>query len=155
MSTIPATSTLVDAIRERQSRIDELRRELAQLEAEMREARLLFRGQGRIPRAPRHGPKPRSRHGFTNGRRAKPIQPNSSVDWTERILRAAGEPLHLDTIIARVKKAGGPIIKKATLASNLSRYVTHGDTFTRPAPNTFALVDADMPADERPDSDAA
>lgn len=35
----------------------------------------------------------------------------------------------------------GRTLSKATLVSNLSRYVKAGDTFKRTAANTFALID--------------
>jgi hypothetical protein len=74
-----------------------------------------------------------------------------SVDWALRILREIQTPLPAEALIDLIAKRGGPEIKKPTLVSNLSRYVQHGDTFTRPAPNTYGLVefaDQDILLDE-------
>lgn len=138
---------LVDAIREKQGRLSALKAEIAQLETELREASALLAGGAVRVAAP---PRPKlSRHGFTNGKRSKPIQSGSSVDWAKRLLQEAGRPMHIDTIIETVSQRGGPTIKKPTLVSNLSRYVRHGDTFIRTAESTYGLVGRDKPVDEQ------
>lgn len=133
--------SLVDVVREKQQRLSELRAEIAQLENELREVRSLL--SGRI--APPAPPKAKSRHGFTGGKRAKPIQPGSSVDWTQRVLSEADGPVHINDIIKIVRESGGPAIKKPTLVSNLSRYVKHRDTFIRTAESTYGLLGRDRP----------
>lgn len=142
--------SLIDAIREKQARIAALRDEIALLEAELREASALLADPGPIrlvgrvslPDVPSQGhrPKPKSRHGFTNGVRKKPIQEGSSVDWTRRVLERVGMPMTVDEIIANIESAGGPSVKKPTLVSNLSRYVTHNDTFFRAGQSTYGLI---------------
>ena len=82
------------------------------------------------------------------GKRSRPIQNNSSVDWTLRTLRANGRPMRTDDILRAIVAQGGPMIQKSTLVSNLSRYVKHHDTFDRPAPDTYGLVEWDRSADE-------
>jgi hypothetical protein len=141
--------SLIDAIKEKQARIASLRDEIALLQAELHEARALLadanpiRVVGRvapIPKAVVAQPKPKSRHGFTNGVRKKPIQEGSSVDWTRLVLEKVGEPMTVDEIIANIEALGGPAVKKPTLVSNLSRYVTHNDTFFRAGQSTYGLI---------------
>ncbi len=138
--------TLVEVIREKQGRLGALRDEIAQLEAELREAKGLLSGHVSLAASPRQT-KAKSRHGFTNGKRRKPIQTGSSVDWAQRVLNGDGGPLHIDRLITRILQAGGPDVKKPTLVSNLSRYIKHGDTFIRTAESTYGLLGRDKPAD--------
>jgi hypothetical protein len=62
------------------------------------------------------------------------------VWWTQIVLDAAEAPLHIDEILRQVNENSDEKVLKNTLVSNLSRYVKHGDTFTRPAPSTFGLT---------------
>ena len=135
----------LDVLREKQARASRLRAELEALEAELRDAKAIL--SGKVDATTDITIRPKSRHGFTGGKRAKPIQKDSSVWWTRRVLKTERTPLHLDHIITRIEALGGPKVAKATLASNLSRYVTHGDTFTRTGPNVFGLIDYDQPED--------
>lgn len=129
----------LEVLRKKQQRVHDLRAELATLEAELRDAKAIL--AGRIDPIPSsQGPKPKSRHGFTGGKRAKPIQKGSSVWWTQIVLDAAEAPLHIDEILRQVNENSDEKVLKNTLVSNLSRYVKHGDTFTRPAPSTFGLT---------------
>ena len=47
----------------------------------------------------------------------------------------------IESVVWTVGRTGDEAVKKATLVSNLSRYVRYGDTFNRPAPNVFGLID--------------
>lgn len=55
-------------------------------------------------------------------------------------IRAAGKPLHILEIL---KAMGRPTDKKnrISLSGNLAAYVRRGEVFTRPAPNTFGLIE--------------
>ena len=55
----------------------------------------------------------------------------------------AGKPMHIDQLIERIDQESGLSFQRATVVSNLSRYVKHHDTFTRPAPNTYGLIEFD------------
>ena len=65
--------------------------------------------------------------------------PPSARSLTERVLREAGTPLHIDEIISRIE-AAGHTVAKGTLVSMLASYVAKNHTFTRTAPSTFALI---------------
>lgn len=139
----------VTTLREQQQRAENLRRdltlmdaqraekaaELAAIENRLREAFGILSGEAVTPT------KPKSRHGFIGGKRARPIQHGSSVWWSAKALYLIGKPLHIKKLIDRIKQESGETFKQATLVSNLTRYVRYGDTFNRPAPNTFGLID--------------
>lgn len=128
-------------IRARLAEVPALREELAQIEGQMNAARNIL-GISESARPP----KPKSRHGFTNGKRGRSIQQGSSVWWAIKVLQMAGRPLHIRDILTRIALESGLEFKEATVVSNLSRYVTHGDTFNRPFPNVFGLIN--FPEDE-------
>lgn len=69
----------------------------------------------------------------------KHAQGRSQVDMAEDILRRAGEPLHANDIIERIKKIHGVEVDRESLVSALSKKVQRGDRFMRPGPNQFAL----------------
>ncbi len=73
--------------------------------------------------------------------RPRPIRDKSSVGWAKRVLQMAGGPMYVDEIIQNIAHLSGITIPKATLVSNLSRYVKAGKTFTRTGANTFGLLD--------------
>ena len=132
------TMSILDALREKQQRVVELRKELAQLEAELRDAKALLSGRPLASKYNAH--KPKSRHGFTNGVRRKPIQENSSVWWAQQALMLEEKPLHIDELLQKIKEYSTLDVKKSTLISNLSRYIKHNDTFVRPAESTYGLI---------------
>jgi hypothetical protein len=51
-----------------------------------------------------------------------------------------GSPVHIDVLLERL---GKPVTRdtKASLTSSLSAYVRREEIFTRPAPNTFGLIE--------------
>src|SRR5262245_49298052 len=118
--------TWIDTLRQKQAKATALRAELAALEAELRDAKLILSGRMNEWDEPI---KPKSRHGFTGGKRARPIQEGSSVWWTKRVLEENGTPMTIDDIVVAIKLKAGIDVKKTTLISNLSRYIKHRDTF--------------------------
>jgi hypothetical protein len=137
------------AIRRQQKEAEELRGEISALDAKRaKKAAKLGVIEKRLKDALAilHGEqpeKPKSRHGFVGGKRAKPIQYGSSVWWTAKVLFLVGKPMHVSKLLERITQESGETFLKNTLVSNLSRYVRYGDTFNRPAPNTFGLIDFD------------
>ena len=71
--------------------------------------------------------------------RKRPIRDSSTVGYAKRVLGMAGQ-MHVDEIIRNIEHMVGRPVSKATLVSNLSRYVKAGDTFKRVSANTFALI---------------
>ena len=82
-------------------------------------------------------------------KRRRPIHESSSVGWARRVLRTARRPIHIDEILTLIAQMTGQTVSKATLVSNLSRYVKAGDTFRRTAANTFELIPNEEKGDMR------
>lgn len=74
------------------------------------------------------------------GQRERRKRGRSQVDIAEDILKAAGSPLHITEIIARIQKTTGLLFDSESLVSALSKRVTRKDRFRRTARNTFALL---------------
>jgi hypothetical protein len=68
------------------------------------------------------------------------LRPGSAVAQTREIILGRGEPVHLDDILEAMGKEANRDTK-ASLAGSLAAYVRRNDIFTRPAPNTFGLVE--------------
>lgn len=144
---------LVTVIKQKQAAI-------AQLEAELAEARTLLTGEVRPkPQAARaqeqptvtgrrrKAAPPRSRR--ARSRRAKivgvkvakgEIVPTSSVGRTVRVLKRAGKPLPIDDIVREIE-AEGDTVNKTTLFGNLSRYIKDKRVFYRAAPGVYGLLE--------------
>lgn len=63
----------------------------------------------------------------------------SQVDMAYDILAKSRAPLHVSELIARIEAAFAIRPDRESLVSALTKKVTRGDRFTRPAKNTFAL----------------
>ena len=87
-----------------------------------------LRGQGAPGAEPQAGGVRRRRKG------------RSQVDMAHDILAAARSPLHISTLIERIKASFGVNIDSESLVSSLSKRVARKDRFKRTAPNTFALL---------------
>lgn len=111
--------------------------ELAALRRELDELKQLVAGTPPLPVADATHPP---------GRR-RAIHETSTVGWARRVLRTAGYPMHIDEIVSMIAHMSGEAPSKATLVSNLCRYVKAGDTFRRTAANTFELI----PDEEKPE----
>lgn len=69
------------------------------------------------------------------------FNPKSSVGHSVIVLREAAMPLHIDDILARVKKRGHDA-QKTSLGSSLAKLAKQGKIFYRaPQPNTFGLLE--------------
>src|SRR4051812_16249060 len=68
------------------------------------------------------------------------LRPGTSLANARDVLRAAGKPLHISELL---KLMGKPVDKKTrvSLSGTLASYVRDGQVFTRPAPNTFGLLE--------------
>lgn len=125
---------IAEAIKEKRTAILRLQTELDVLER----ARALLNG-GAMDQPisqPAQAPRKSKMHPL-KGR----FSPKSGVGHAVTVLREAGVPLHIDEIIARVKKRGYEA-KKTSLGSTLAKLSKQGRIFCRTQqPNTFALLD--------------
>ena len=80
------------------------------------------------------------------------LRPGSAVAKARAAILKANKPLHVTEIL---KVIGRPVDKnnRVSLSGSLSGYVKRGEIFTRPAPNTFGLLELnhnEMPPEEEP-----
>ncbi|HZL00788.1 MAG TPA: hypothetical protein VFC47_12920 [Caulobacteraceae bacterium] len=78
------------------------------------------------------------------------LRSGTSVAAARRALQKSGRPMHLLDILTAIGKQANSA-NRASLGGSLSAYVRKGEIFTRPAPNTFGLVEfatarADIPS---------
>lgn len=68
------------------------------------------------------------------------LRPGSGTAQAREIILSRGEPVHIDEILAAM---GKEVTRdtKASLAGSLAAYVRREEIFTRPAPNTYGLVE--------------
>ena len=78
------------------------------------------------------------------------LRPDSAVGKAREVILKAGKPLHVTDIL---KALGKPVNhdSKASLSGSIGAYIRNNLFFTRPAPNTFGLVELESkPEDELP-----
>lgn len=68
------------------------------------------------------------------------LRAGSSVAQARDIILARGEPVHLDDLLTGIGKEVTRA-SQASLAGSLAAYVRKDEIFTRPAPNTFGLIE--------------
>lgn len=120
------SNDLIQAIREKRQLILDLRRQANELEAELAAATTVL---AEPLKAKRRGPMNRKR----------PIRPQSTVWWAQKVLNHHRQPMAIDDLVRRVEEFSGKAVRKSTLVSNLSRYVKADDTFCRPEEGFYAL----------------
>jgi hypothetical protein len=63
----------------------------------------------------------------------------SQVDMVYDILRAAGKPLHITSILERIEKVFGQQLDRESVVSSLVKKIRRQDRFVRTDKNVFAL----------------
>jgi hypothetical protein len=88
------------------------------------------------------------------GRPQRAPKAGSGVSQARDAILKAGRPVHISDLLAAMGKEETRE-GRASLTSSLAAYVRRGEIFTRPAPNTFGLVELghDSIADEEPPED--
>jgi hypothetical protein len=80
------------------------------------------------------------------------LRRGSAVAKAREIILKAGAPVHIDDLLTRL---GREVTRetKASLTGSLAAYVRREEIFTRPAPNTFGLIELEhfKSEDEEPD----
>lgn len=69
----------------------------------------------------------------------------SQVDMVHDVLSRAGEPLHVNVIVERVRMLHGKELDRESIVSALTKKVRRKDRFERTAPNTFGLAGEGRP----------
>ncbi|MFI4985896.1 MAG: hypothetical protein ACHQF3_00485 [Alphaproteobacteria bacterium] len=115
-----------------EERIRKKETEIQSLEAQIRDAKVYLQAlQDVLKMMPREA---------DDGMSDTALRPGSIVaDAREAILRA-GQPLH---IIPLLEAMGKPLNRqnKTSVSSSIAAYVRRSEIFTRPAPNTFGLIE--------------
>tara|TARA_B100001989_G_scaffold233340_1_gene193177 strand:- start:3507 stop:3905 length:399 start_codon:yes stop_codon:yes gene_type:complete len=68
------------------------------------------------------------------------FRPGSDIEKASIVLRKAGEALYIDKILEEIGKEPTKE-NQVSLISSLAAYVREGRVFTRPAPNTYGLLE--------------
>lgn len=68
------------------------------------------------------------------------LRTGSSVAQAREVILRAGKPVHISDLLSALGR-GVTKETRASLTSSLAAYVRRGELFTRPAPNTFGLVE--------------
>ena len=84
----------------------------------------------------------RVRAGRQTGERTGGRKSNMSI--VRDLLKAAGQPLHINEIIRRAQQQHGVVLKRESIVSALTKKVLDGDTFRRTGRNVFALIDSEV-----------
>jgi hypothetical protein len=109
--------------------------EIADLEQRIRDARIYLQAvQDSMKALPRE---------ITESGKPRELRPGTAVAKTRDLIRHAGRPLHITDIL---KGLGKPPDKKnkLSLSGSLAAYVRDAQIFSRPAPNTFGLIELGM-----------
>ena len=65
-------------------------------------------------------------------------KPGSMIAQTKDAILAAGRPVHVNDLLVAIGRSED---SKNSLTGSLAAYVRRGEIFTRPAPNTYGLVE--------------
>jgi hypothetical protein len=68
------------------------------------------------------------------------LRPGGAVASARQVILSRGEPVHISDLMSALDKEPNRE-NRASLTSSLSAYVRRGEIFTRPAPNTFGLIE--------------
>lgn len=114
-------------------RIAKKEQETAELELKLRDARSYLQA---MQDALKMIPRDLMGHSATNAS----LRAGSSLSKARDAIQKAGKPMHITDIL---KAIGKPTDKKTrvSVASGLAAYVRRNEVFTRPAPNTYGLVE--------------
>ena len=115
-------------------RIERKQADITELEIQIREARAYLQGlQDMLRLVPKEHPAPGEADQSN-------LRPDSAAAKARDAIKAAGRPIHISAIL---KAMGKPIdaAHRHSVSGGLSAYVRKGLIFTRPAPNTFGLLE--------------
>lgn len=121
-----------------QKRIDKKQQEITDLELKIKEAKAYVQALLDTIKI-----LPKTQDGSSPGSQ---LRPGTALAMARDAIKAAGKPLHVNEILRSI---GKPESKgnKVSLSGSLAGYVRRGEIFTRPAPNTFGLLELERTAD--------
>jgi hypothetical protein len=80
------------------------------------------------------------------------LKEGSSVAMAREAILARGEPVRLDDLLLSIGKEATQA-SRSSLAGSLAAYVRRNEIFTRPAPNTFGLIELGHDTQEQEEDD--
>lgn len=119
-------------IEKKQAEIQQWQAEMAELQTKIRESLAYVAGlEDTLKLLPRETPSEAA---------SMALRPDSAVAKAREAILKAGRPLHINEIL---KALGKPINHdtKASLSGSIGAYFRNNQVFTRPAPNTFGLIE--------------
>lgn len=128
---------MADARDQLQKMLDRKQQEIRELELQLEKAKAYIQA---LQDTMRFFPK-------SNGQASDAaLRPGTTLAKARDILKAAGKPMYINDLL---KALNQPTDKKhkLSLSGSLSSYVRNSQIFTRPAPNTFGLVEMDKAVD--------
>ncbi len=78
--------------------------------------------------------------GRVNGNAGGVLRQGSKAALARQAILAAGRPMHVDEILRAMKKRSTRS-NRVGIGGSVSAYVRKGEIFSRPAPNTFGLIE--------------
>lgn len=75
------------------------------------------------------------------------LRPGSAVAQARDVILRIGKPVHINDLLEELGKEASRE-GRASLTSSLAAYVRRGEIFTRPAPNTFGLLELGHHSDD-------
>ncbi len=115
-----------------ESKIRQKEDDIQSLELQVREAKSYLQAlEDMLKLVPKEG----------NGRSTEQVlRPGTEVAKARDAILAAGKPLHISAIVEAIGKENSKKTRVA-LGGSLAGYVRKGQVFTRPAPNTFGIIE--------------
>ena len=123
----------VTARAELEKRIEKKREEIVALKTKVRESEVYIAA---LKEALRLLP----REGVNDGRADNVLRQGSNPELARQAILIAGQPMHVEELLKALKKESTRS-NRTGLSGSLAAYVRKGEIFTRPAPNTFGLVE--------------
>lgn len=116
-----------------EKRIARKRDEIARLQAQVREAEIYISAlEDTLKLLPRDG--------VNEGGADTVLRPNSIGAKARQLILERRRPMHVQALLAAMGRPDSRTNRSA-LTGSLAAYVRKGEIFTRPAPNTFSLVE--------------
>jgi hypothetical protein len=120
-----------------QKRIDKKQQEIHDLETKIREANVYLQA---LLDSMKWLPRDESPYGGI-----QLLRPGTTLAKAQEAIKKAGHPMHVADILKAIGKMSDKK-NRVSLGGSLSGYVRRREIFTRPAPNTFGLIEMENSA---------
>ena len=121
---------------------EDLQRRIERKQEEIRDLEAQIRQSGAYLQALEDTMRLLPREGVNEGNADAVLRPNSGVAKARDAILEAGKALHIGELLTAIGKPDTRI-NRAGLSGSIAAYVRKREIFTRPAPNTFGLIELD------------